>query len=730
MRSGRHPWYRSARALLIGLSLGLSGPAAADLTTTTFIHEWGTKSPQGQGEFYYTVSNAVHDSTGDVYTIEANLLQKFDRNGTFLYQLSCLCAGIDVNQVTGDFYVSLDKGDAIEQYTSSGVFVRTWGTSGTGPGQFNAPWGIAVDSNTGNVYVMDSGNARVQLFDPGGNYISEFTSAGLDGPAREPGGIAFDPAGNWVYVTDAGNDIVEKFDSAGNYLLRIGTEDNEQCAPGFLRWARGVAVDSAGLVYVTSNDCERIEVFSSAGAHVSTFMGPNNVIDGPSHPRDVAINLLTGEKYVNAAYAARVDKFDAANTYLFSWGGRKIVGHYLLLPRGIAVSPTTGDTFVFDSQNTRLKRFTAGGAFLNQWGNSLRISLASPGLFGSFGSMALDVDGAGDVWAGITGLHYPGDPSIQYVQKFDPLGTHLQSIFRTDLSGKYSERVSDVAVDKVTGDIWVADSTILAEVKKYDSAGNLLLQTKGGLIDLAGIAVSATHVYVADHFQEKIFKFDKAGNPGVPASFGTPGSADGQLNLHLSSSLTTDSLGNIYVADTNNDRIQQFDPAGTFMAKFGVSGNGVGQFNQPMQVGLSADDNILQVVDRGRSKVLTFCLNSNVALCTAQMDVDTDTILDFPDNCPFFSNVAQNDNGGLSTVVADGVGDDCQCGELDDTGDIAGTDLTALRDFLAGIGGPIASDRCSVIGGTECDVADAAVLTRALGSLEPGLAQVCAPAVP
>ena len=63
-------------------------------------------------------------------------------------------------------YVSDTNNDRIQKFTSDGVFVTKWGTSGTGDGQFDWPWGVAVAPD-GSVYVADSKNNRIQKFSVG-----------------------------------------------------------------------------------------------------------------------------------------------------------------------------------------------------------------------------------------------------------------------------------------------------------------------------------------------------------------------------------------------------------------------------------------------------------------------------------------------------------------------------------------------------------------------------------
>jgi DNA-binding beta-propeller fold protein YncE len=78
----------------------------------------------------------------------------------------------------GDFYVSDGYGNSrVVKFSKDGKFLLTWGKRGTGPGEFNTPHSIAVDSK-GNVYVSDRENNRIQIFDPNGKFLRQWTHLG------------------------------------------------------------------------------------------------------------------------------------------------------------------------------------------------------------------------------------------------------------------------------------------------------------------------------------------------------------------------------------------------------------------------------------------------------------------------------------------------------------------------------------------------------------------------
>jgi tripartite motif-containing protein 71 len=98
----------------------------------------------------------------------------------------------------------------LERYTADNIFITKWGSDGSENGQFNSPAGIAIDSS-GNVYVADSGNNRIQKFTSDGTFITAWGSEGKgNGQFDSPAGIAIDSSNN-VYVADFFNKRIQVF---------------------------------------------------------------------------------------------------------------------------------------------------------------------------------------------------------------------------------------------------------------------------------------------------------------------------------------------------------------------------------------------------------------------------------------------------------------------------------------------------------------------------------------
>ena len=134
-------------------------------------------------------------------------------------------------------------------------FSIKWGSVGNASGEFVEPWDAAFDSK-GNIYVLDTGNNRIQKFYPNGTFVTEWGSAGnAPGKFNLPHSIALYPSGNndtdLVYVADTGNHRIQKFYSNGTFIAEWGTEG---AGDGQFKNTTGIATDVAGNVFVTDTE--------------------------------------------------------------------------------------------------------------------------------------------------------------------------------------------------------------------------------------------------------------------------------------------------------------------------------------------------------------------------------------------------------------------------------------------------------------------------------------------
>lgn len=279
-------------------------------------------------------------------------------------------------------------------------FLLKWGTTGSATGQFTTPRGIAVDSS-GNVYVSDS-NTRVQKFSSSGTFVLQFGVPGVvDGGFVSPFKVATDSAGN-VYVSDGDENTcrVQKFNSSGAFQFKFGGPGSANGK--FLNSATGVAVDTAGNIYVGDSGNHRIQKFNSSGTFVSTW-GSNGSGDNQFvSPMGVAVDTFNNV-YVVDSVNNRVQKFDSSGTFITKWGTGGSGDGEFNGPLGIAVD-SAGTVYVADTNNNRIQKFSSTGTFME--------------ICGSAGSGDGQFSSPGDVAVDSTGNLYVTDNGNDRVQKF------------------------------------------------------------------------------------------------------------------------------------------------------------------------------------------------------------------------------------------------------------------------------------------------------------------------
>jgi len=166
-----------------------------------------------------------------------------------------------------NFYVSDFGLGTVKKFDSTGKLILTIGQLGNhpndenGPGEFNQPSGLWVSQN-GLIYVADTFNHRIQVFDADGNSVKIWTHS-FFGPRDVTG----DNNGK-VYVVDTGNHKIEIFDTNGNFIKEFGGHGTSE---GKFDEPVGCVVDSKGFLYVSDSNNNRIEKFDSNGKFISSF---------------------------------------------------------------------------------------------------------------------------------------------------------------------------------------------------------------------------------------------------------------------------------------------------------------------------------------------------------------------------------------------------------------------------------------------------------------------------
>lgn len=237
---------------------------------------------------------------------------------------------------SGNLYVS-DEGDhTVKVFTNSGAPLGQWPVPHGG--LYASPANIAVDSND-NVYVdTRMGTLAVDLL--------KFTSAGtlVTQVAHSSDGmpVAVDGSGN-LYVADKPNRRVQVFTSSGAPLREFPTPFPPD----------GMAVDADGSVYVTDPFHGLVSKFASNGALITQWGG--GAADGRFYPARVAIGP-DGHVFVSDFENHRVQVFTSIGGFVAMWGTVGTANGQFAYPLGIAVD-SNGYIYVVDKNNTRIQKF-------------------------------------------------------------------------------------------------------------------------------------------------------------------------------------------------------------------------------------------------------------------------------------------------------------------------------------------------------------------------------------
>ncbi|MDD2805425.1 MAG: 6-bladed beta-propeller [Elusimicrobiales bacterium] len=393
----------------------------------------------------------------------------------------------------------------------------------------------------------------------------EFKSM-LQSPAfMKPAAVALN--GSRVYVTDTKVNSVFVFDAEGKQLKKI---DGALKAPE-------AAVYGGGNLYVADTGNSRIAVFDADGKMLFSFGSSGDAPGQFDGPKGIAFGP-DGRLYVSNTGASRIDVFNADGIYLYGFPTAKSDGVTKLNPAKIVLS-RAGDVLVSDPAKAIVQRYDRTGKLLKEY------PMANNGV-------AVDKFGFLYVINSKEGKVYELNEAGVEVAKFGTKGKGKSEF----------KNLRDIAIS-ADGVFYLCDEenkkVVLLKVEGAGEGSPELSQAT--LLDRFAVKGPVAKMnYKADVFTVTPDGKVVAWLPEAKELALIEGTSkktlvkEGKLQgqVRAPRDIFVDSKGLIYVADTGNDRIQIFNPDGTYNNMFGESGSGEGQFRAPSGVAVNSKGNI------------------------------------------------------------------------------------------------------------------------------------------
>lgn len=513
---------------------------------------------------------------------------------------------------------------------------RTLGDRGdNGPAlnaSLSAPLAVAVDS-AGNIFVADPGNNRIRKIDHATQQITTVAGQGFCGfsgdglPATStsicnPTGVALDSAGNLI-IADSGNNRVRKVDHATQIISTIAgtggfgfTGDGGLATNASFATLGHIAIDSAGNLFIADVQNNRVRkvdhatqiITTVAGNGASVFSGDGGpaINAGLIFPSRIAISA-SGALFIADGVNSRVRRVDPSGLITtvagngirgFAGDGGPAVRASLDSPSGMVLD-SAGNLLIADNGTNRIRIVDPVGTIHTIAGNG------EAGFAGDNGPAtdALLLQPS-DAVLDEAGNMFIADWKNNRVRKVDTKGVittfagNGQAGFSGDGGPASSAKLnlpSGLAIDH-NGNLFVADEGN-SRVRKIDPQGIITTVAGNGVAFVfsgdGGPAVNASltplrlaldsagNLFIADSFVNRVRMVNPAGiitTVAGTSSRGFSGDGDPAINASLNDpvGLALDNAGNLFIADSLNNRIRRIDPAGiiTTVAGNGTAGGG------------------------------------------------------------------------------------------------------------------------------------------------------------
>jgi DNA-binding beta-propeller fold protein YncE len=506
----------------------------------------------------------ITDSQGNIYIAGGNTgnVQKFSSSGSLIRSWQGLGSpcGIALDPSERFIYVSEERDDTIAEIDMATDTIKRFGETGTANGQFDHPSGVATDTN-GNIYVVDIGNSRIQIFGHDLVYQDQINLVNNYQPNKSwP--IIYDikiAATGAVYFSNMHNDSIDIYEN-GNFSHQIGTTGD---VPGKFNEPNGLAFDANGNLYIADKNNYRFQKLDQNGNFlmaVGSYGG-----DGPGHynmPLDCEFyEDNSGEYlYILDFWNSRVQTCDTQGNFITMWGTRGSDPGEFRNPEALAIDTLHKRVYVSDSGNNRIQKFDLNGNYLDQWGSYG----TGNGQFSRLTGIAINAP---------AGFIYAADCDNPRIQKFDLNGNYLDQWGNAGTENGQFISPRGVAVD-CNGNVYVSDESAGGEpirIQKFDADGNFLLSFS--LPESATVSTGVPRLYDIE--------FDKFGNLFVCCTRGEKMVHKFHENqshqmVHLASfgkndfrspnGLAVDSQGLVYVCDSSIDKVFKYMKTGSLFA--------------------------------------------------------------------------------------------------------------------------------------------------------------------